>query len=49
MLELRDLELQEDTSKRLPGQTHEKKDILPDYIEDPIIEALAAFLKCTVQ
>ena len=49
MLELRDLELQEDTSKWLPGQTHEKKDILPDYIEDPIIEALAAFLKCTVQ
>ena len=49
MLELRDLELQEDISERLAGKTHEKKDILPDNIEEPIIEALAAFLKCTVQ
>ena len=49
MLEIRDLELQEDTSARLAGKTHDKKNILPDHIEEPIIEALAAFLKCTVQ
>ena len=49
MLELRDLELQEDISEQLEGKIHEKKNILPDNIEEPIIEALAAFLKCTVQ
>ena len=49
MLELRDLELQEDISEQLEGKIHEKKNILPDNIEEPIIEALAAFLKCSVQ